>query len=152
MLSDKKGRIWFGTDGVGLGLFDSGKFYLFDKANGTELRTIYSIAEDYQGNIWFSTARTGLFQYDGQNFKNYTTENNLHSMDITGLAVDGKNQLVIGYEDGFDILNTERFDHFNFALKNRRTKYQRQPERFMDRCFRACVAWFRKWHRTISGL
>ncbi|MCB9344971.1 MAG: histidine kinase [Lewinellaceae bacterium] len=115
VLSDKKGRIWFGTDGVGLGLFDSGKFYLFDKANGTELRTIYSIAEDYQGNIWFSTARTGLFQYDGQNFKNYTTENNLHSMDITGLAVDGKNQLVIGYEDGFDILNTERFDHFNFC-------------------------------------
>lgn len=115
VLTDSKGRVWFGTDGDGLVVYENGAFHAYSEANGIALRTIYSIVEDQKGNIWFSTAKDGLFRFDGQNFKRYTTANHLHSMVITGLAVDGNNQIVIGYEDGFDILNPERLDHLNFC-------------------------------------
>ncbi len=115
VLTDSRGRVWFGTDGEGLVLYENGKFSAYTNVDGIDLRTIYSIAEDRLGNIWFSTARSGLFKFDGKQFKRYTTANHLHSMSITGLAVDGNNQVVIGYEDGFDMLNPGRFDHINYC-------------------------------------
>jgi len=115
VLTDSRGRVWFGTDGEGLVLYEKGQFKAYSTANGDDLRTIYSIAEDRLGNIWFSTARSGLFKFDGQQFTRYTTASHLHSMAITGLAVDGNNQVIIGYEDGFDVLNPNRFDHVNFC-------------------------------------
>jgi ligand-binding sensor domain-containing protein len=115
VLTDTRGRVWFGTDGEGLVLYENGKFSAYTDVDGINLRTIYSIAEDRLGNIWFSTAGSGLFKFDGKVFKRYTTANHLHSMAITGLAVDGNNQVIIGYEDGFDMLNPARFDHINFC-------------------------------------
>jgi ligand-binding sensor domain-containing protein len=114
VLEDTRGRVWFGTDGKGLVVYENGIFHAYSQANGVALRTIYSIVEDRAGDIWFSTARDGLFRFDGQQFKRFTTTNHLHSMAITGLAVDGNNQVVIGYEDGFDVLNQDRFDHISF--------------------------------------
>ncbi len=115
VLTDSRGRVWFGTDGKGLVVYENGAFRVYSDVNGVALRTIYSIAEDRKGNIWFSTARDGLFRFDGQHFERFTTANHLHSMAITGIAADGNNQIVIGYEDGFDLLNPDRLDHINFC-------------------------------------
>lgn len=115
VFSDSRGRTWFGTDGKGLAMQENGVLRFFREANGTALKTIYSITEDKRGRIWFSTDREGLFCYDGVGFQRFTTENGLHSQQITGLAADGNGLLVIGYEDGFDLLNPERVNHLMFC-------------------------------------
>lgn len=115
VLTDSRGRVWFGTDGKGLVMYDQGRFQAYTEAGGIKLRTIYSITEDHGGNIWFSTDRDGLFRFDGVQFKRYTTANHLHSNAITSLSTDGVGHIVIGYEDGVDILNPARHDHVNFC-------------------------------------
>lgn len=115
---DSKGRIWFGTDGKGIAVLQNGSLHFYTEASGAALKTIYSITEDKQGRIWFSTDREGLFCFDGSGFHRFTTKNGLHAQRITGLAVDGNGLIVIAYEDGFDLLNPERFDHLNFCDAN----------------------------------
>lgn len=77
---DSKGRVWFGTDGAGLIVFENGQFRPFKEVNGKSLKTIYSIAEDRRGQIWFTTDKDGLFRLDGAHFYRYDTQNNLHSL------------------------------------------------------------------------
>lgn len=115
VFSDRSGRVWFGTDGKGLAVIEAGRLRFYTEANGAPLRTIYSIVEDRQGRIWFSTDREGLFCFDGQGFRQFTMANGLHGQRITGLECDGNGQIVIGYEDGFDLLNPERVDHLMFC-------------------------------------
>lgn len=118
VFTDSRGRVWFGTDGKGLGVLENGSLRFITEANGTELKTIYSIAEDKHGRIWFSADHKGLFCFDGTAFHQYTTFNGLHSNRITGLEVDGNGLILIGYEDGFDLLNPERVDHLMFCDAN----------------------------------
>jgi ligand-binding sensor domain-containing protein len=115
VFSDSRGRVWFGTDGKGLALLENGNLHFITEAKGTELKTIYCITEDKRGRIWFSTDKEGLFCLDGTVFQHFTIENGLHSQHITGLAADGNGLIVIGYEDGFDLLNPDRVDHLMFC-------------------------------------
>jgi len=115
VFSDRKGRSWFATDGKGLVVLENGHFRYLTEAAGINLKTIYAVTEDGAGNIWFSTDKDGLFRYDGQQFQRYTTDNHLHSLAITGLAADGNGNIIIGYEDGMDILNPGRLDHVTFC-------------------------------------
>ncbi len=115
ILMDSRGRTWFGTDGKGLAMLDGDTVRYFPEANGIALRTIYSLVEDRRGRIWFSTEGEGLFCYDGTDFQRFTPENHLHSLDIAGLASDQNGNILIGYEDGFDVLNPDREEHFTFC-------------------------------------
>ena len=115
VFTDSKGRVWFGTDGDGLRVLEQGKVQSFTSADGIPLKTIYSIAEDNKGRIWFSTDRNGLFCLENNRFRHYTTANHLHSNKITGLSVTGDGRIIIGYDDGFDLLNPERVDHAVFC-------------------------------------
>lgn len=112
---DRRGRIWFGTDGKGLVVLENERFRHFTLADGRPLKTVYSIAEDRAGHIWFSTDKDGLFRYDGEKFHHYGTESRLHSRSGTGLATDGNGQLLIAYDDGLDILNPDRPGHVTFC-------------------------------------
>lgn len=112
---DSRKRLWFCTDGKGLSVMENGNIRHFQEAAGVALKTIYSITEDRQGDIWFSTDKDGLFCFDGRNFRRFTTDNHLHSLAIIGLAADGNGQIIIAYEDGFDLLNPERTEHVNFC-------------------------------------
>ena len=113
VFADSRGRVWFGTDGKGLGRLENGRHQSFGQAAGRTLKTVYCIAEDADGRIWFSTDRDGLFSFDGAEFRHFDRANGLHSTNITGLATDGNGQLVVAYAEGFDIL-TPRTGHVAF--------------------------------------
>lgn len=115
VLTDRKGRVWFGTDGKGLAVLEDDQFRFITQANGKVLKTVYSLAESADGRIWFSTDKEGLFSHNGTDFEQFTLENGLHSTQITGLAVDGNGLLHIAYEDGFDLLNPKRKNHVMFC-------------------------------------
>lgn len=57
LLIDSKDRLWVGTKGGGLNLFEksSGKFYVIDQTLGLANDAIQAIEEDHKGNIWIST-------------------------------------------------------------------------------------------------
>ncbi len=115
VFADHRGRMWFGTQGSGLSMLENGRMIHYTNAGGVELKTIYNITEDHRGRIWFSTDRDGLFCLDSTGFQQFTLANHLHSLNMTGLAVDGNGQIVVAYEDGFDLLNPDRMDHFTFC-------------------------------------
>jgi len=66
VLEDSKGRMWIGTDGGALNLFDRKKeifyHYLPDplKTNSFKGRNIMGISEDRSGNIWVGTYDAGI--------------------------------------------------------------------------------------------
>ncbi len=68
VLQDKKGNVWFATDGNGLVKFDGTRFSFFDETSGLGDDVIYSMDEDDAGNIWLSTSSSGVYRYDNQGF------------------------------------------------------------------------------------
>lgn len=101
---DSKGRVWFGTDGNGLIVFDNGNFKSFEKAGNIPINTVYSITEDPYGNIWFSTPSSGLFKYNGTTFTNFGLKSGLSDLSITGITTDANGDIVVIENDAVDIL------------------------------------------------
>lgn len=61
---DKYGKLWIGTFGGGLNVFNpkTEKFYAFTEKDGLSNNVIYGIAEDKNGNLWMSTNK-GISQF-----------------------------------------------------------------------------------------
>jgi ligand-binding sensor domain-containing protein len=102
---DSKRRVWFGTDGKGISVYENGVFNGFGEKDGIRSNVVYSIAEDAIGNIWFSTSNAGVYRYDGKKFRNFTTADGLSDNQITCLAADKRNHVVFAYERGIDVLD-----------------------------------------------
>jgi ligand-binding sensor domain-containing protein len=106
VLADRKGNIWFGTDGKGAAIYKNGRFTGYGAEQGMPARVIYSIIEDNDGNIWLSSANEGIFRYDGSEFTNFTLASGLRNMKITSLVSGGKNQVVVVHSQGVDVVNS----------------------------------------------
>lgn len=53
--ADRRGRLWLGTDGAGLFLYENGRFTVFAERAGASANTIRALAEDDAGNLWLGT-------------------------------------------------------------------------------------------------
>lgn len=113
---DSKNRVWFGTDGKGITVYENGVFKIYNKTNGLADEVVYSITEDSKGNIWCSSSSTGLYKYDarlndtvgqGKIFTNIGLQEGLSDLSIASLAADKYGNIVIINKKGVDILNTE---------------------------------------------
>jgi len=67
---DKKGRVWAGTDGHGVGMLHDETWEVFTTDNGLNDNTVLAIEEDQDGNLWFGT-RKGYCIYDGISFSKF---------------------------------------------------------------------------------
>jgi len=65
---DRKSRLWIGTEGGGLCLFDAdhGNFHRFDETDGLPNNVIYKILDDSSDNLWIST-NNGLVRFNPDN-------------------------------------------------------------------------------------
>ncbi len=61
--TDKQGRVWVGTSGSGLYLFEKGKVSHFDELEGISDGSITEIFEDKRGNTWVITKK-GITKFD----------------------------------------------------------------------------------------
>ncbi len=79
---DRRGRIWVGTFGQGINLYDpqSDSFRSFNEAEGLPSGATFGILEDDRGRLWISTAR-GLSRFDPRSgiFRNYDVQDGLQS-------------------------------------------------------------------------
>lgn len=87
-LSDSKGNLWIGNNGIGVLLKKGGSIINFSKEQGKLLNTneldlghstlkglqaIFAIEEDEEGNIWFGERDSGAWKYDGEKLINYNS-------------------------------------------------------------------------------
>jgi len=121
ILEDKKGNLWFGTNGAGVYKFNGDTFtqHLSDIGmvyeDGLYHNIILSIIEDLKGNIWFtSLSHGGVSVYDGEKFTHYTSE--LSDDFIRIVFCDSKGKIWVGthgnHKGGLDKFDGNQFAAF----------------------------------------
>jgi ligand-binding sensor domain-containing protein len=69
---DKKGDIWFSSEGFGVYRFDGKTFTNFGEKEGLGIKAVQTIYEDSKGRLWIGGGG-GLYRFDGRNgFMNVT--------------------------------------------------------------------------------
>ncbi|MFL0685180.1 MAG: two-component regulator propeller domain-containing protein [Algoriphagus aquaeductus] len=107
---DRRGHLWFGTNGGGLSRYDGNNFTNFTNAHGLVNNTVRSIWEDKDGMLWIGTL-SGLSLFDGHKFTNYTTSNGLPHQVIFDITEDNNGHIWMGTGGG----GVVRFDREKFT-------------------------------------
>lgn len=123
VFEDSKKRLWMGTDGAGLALYENGKITLFGEKQGLKSTTVYSVTEDINQHIWISTAGSGIFKYDGSKFENISLSEGLRTETPNFIYADAKlPELFIGHSGGIDryFIKDKKFAYYGESegLKN----------------------------------
>ncbi|MFI5220232.1 MAG: two-component regulator propeller domain-containing protein [Bacteroidia bacterium] len=125
IFEDSKGRIWFGTDGGGLNLFDraTSKFSRFDnyinKTVDSWALIISEITEDKNGILWLATFN-GLFSFDPDLKKfnrfmpNTTKTESISSNFIHSVSMDDNNRLIVTTKNGINIYDQKSKIFYNY--------------------------------------
>ena len=107
---DKNGKIWIGTAGAGIDIYDPAtksfsKFALNDAISNAE---VYCFLQDHQGNIWFSTNQ-GIYVY---NMETNTLRNFIQQDGVLGKQyhpnsgfISSSGKLFFGGGNGFNIID-----------------------------------------------
>src|SRR5690606_34290265 len=109
MFFDSKKRLWVGTQGGGLNLYDraSDRFYAITTNDGLANNVVHAIQEDQSGNLWVSTNK-GMSNIifsefsvpvkpEMFNIMNYTVADGLQSNQFTGAAaMNEQGELLFG--------------------------------------------------------
>ena len=61
---DRGGRLWVGTQGMGIYCYDSARFQVLPLTQRSHHSAVYCLAEDAAGTVW-AGGRAGLARYDG---------------------------------------------------------------------------------------
>ena len=107
---DRKGFLWFGTDG-GVSQYDGEKFVNFTTDDGLPVKSVWVIHQDREGYIWFGTGGGGVSQYDGEKFVNFTTDDGLAENYVISIYQDREDFLWFGTQNG----GVSRYDGNKFV-------------------------------------
>lgn len=113
IFEDARGRLWVGTIGGGLALYDPrrDRFDAFTRHHGLIDNVVMSIGDDGQGDLWFGTER-GLTRMQMSNWpadaprdlrdrlRHYTTQDGLIDNSVSALMFDDHGRLWIGGNSG----------------------------------------------------
>ncbi len=99
LLEARDGRIWIGTHGGALSVWDGAGFAHFSVADGLSQNDVRSLLEDREGRIWIGTMGGGLSVWDGTVFTHYTTADGL-SHNVRSLLEDREGNIWIATEGG----------------------------------------------------
>ena len=108
------GKVWIGTLGAGLLLFEHERFVRPPAASRIH-PAILALHRDRQGRLWVGT-RGGLALADGDQFQSYTTRDGLSSDVVQAIADDLEGNLWVGTEQGG--LNRLRDGRFTVIRKS----------------------------------
>ncbi|MFD0751363.1 two-component regulator propeller domain-containing protein [Mucilaginibacter calamicampi] len=122
----KNEKVFLGTDGGGLSLFDKNtrllkRYPLQSKVTGKQAGVILSLHMDHLGNLWAGTYNNGLFCVDPASgtYRQFTadgTANTIAGNDVSALMEDGNGKIWIGtIGRGVSIYDpaTGKFNQFN---------------------------------------
>jgi signal transduction histidine kinase/ligand-binding sensor domain-containing protein len=112
---DARSRMWVGTDGDGLFLFEQGRIRAFRTDQGLANNQIRTIIFDSHGALWIGTAGGGVSRYDDVGFKTYTTADGLAGNRVHAIHEDDDGSLWFATRDGLSRFKDGRF--FNFTVE-----------------------------------
>ncbi len=93
---DRSGKLWFGTLGGGVSMYDGKSFINFTTREGLANNDVYCILEDKKGNLWFGTYGGGISRYDGKSFTNFNTKTGLANNTVFSMLEDKRGNLWFG--------------------------------------------------------
>lgn len=99
ILIDKKGDIWFSTDGYGISKYNGTSFEFLTKENGLTDNNVADIFEDSQGNIWIGTFYGGVSKYDGNSFTNFTKDGIIDGIETYNFCEDNHGNIWFSAEN-----------------------------------------------------
>ncbi|MBG7631634.1 MAG: hypothetical protein IZT56_14550, partial [Bacteroidetes bacterium] len=117
IFQDKKGNLWFGTNGLGVAKFDGKNLNYFSSKNGFSGDQVTSIMEDNHGNMWFTTSG-GVSKYDGKSVTNFSMENGLNDNWAWRIFQDSNENIWAGTLKGLCRLVDDKFITFNLPPSN----------------------------------
>lgn len=106
---DSKGKIWIGTSGGGIDIYDpeSNSFHNFEPNSDLNNADIYSIIKDLHGDMWISSDK-GIFQYNTQQnkLKGYSTQDGILGNQYNPNAgfCTSSGRILFGGANGFNII------------------------------------------------
>lgn len=95
ILEDRKGNLWFGTDGGGVSRYNGSQFAHFSIREGLSSDLIMGIIEDRRGNIWFATWN-GITCYNGRQFLRYSAGKEQNRNEVWSMLEDKKGNIWFG--------------------------------------------------------
>ncbi len=111
IFQDKKGHLWFGTNGDGVCRYDGDSLEYFSVNEGFDGVAVRGIVEDQVGNVWFGTER-GLTKFDGTCFTNFKEKDGLIGSDVWSITIDSQGMIWVGTLDGVSRFNGKVFTPF----------------------------------------
>jgi signal transduction histidine kinase/ligand-binding sensor domain-containing protein len=113
---DALGRMWVGTDGDGLFLFDRDKVRVFRASDGLASNQIRALYYDRRGALWIGAAGAGVSRYADGAFKTYTTADGLAGNRVYAIHEDEDGSLWMATREGLSRFKDGRF--FNFTVES----------------------------------
>lgn len=117
---DRAGRIWIGTYGSGLSVFDpvSQKFIFYTKGNsGLPSDYVLSIKEDSRGNVWIGTSGNGmgLLRKGSKRFESLTEKDGLANGTIQTIIEDASGKIWLSTNQGLSRYDraTRKFSNYS---------------------------------------
>ena len=88
IIADKKGTLWFATDGNGIFQYREGNFIHLTEKNGLPDNHVADIFEDQKGHIWIGTFYGGVSKFDGETFTHFTKNGTIAGEEAYNLFED----------------------------------------------------------------
>lgn len=85
MLSDSKGRLWFGTAAEGAYCIEKAEVKHYSTSSGMSDNAVWTITEDSSGDIWIGTEGGGVSIFDGSTFSVLTTREGLTNNNVRSI-------------------------------------------------------------------
>ncbi len=107
---DRKDRVWIGSNGGGLAMFDPAngvfKHWIKGGKNSLANNTVHCIVEDAKGNLWLGT-KNGLSRFEpaSETFTNFTESDGLSNNFIVGILFDKGGNLWLSTYNGLTKFN-----------------------------------------------
>ena len=103
---DSQDRVWFATDGKGVGMLDASGFHQYEKGLGSNV--VYGFAEDNNHTIWVNVQGDGIYKFDGEKFQALNSGSPLRDKNIHCLSSDSFGNLVVMHDLGIDIYDVNK--------------------------------------------
>jgi ligand-binding sensor domain-containing protein len=116
---DRKGRVWFGSQGAGLARLDpDNSMHLLSQEGIFPSHDVNDITEDGDGNIWIATDGQGYFKFNESGFENVGESKDRLTAFIAGIAFNKQNRIWLAYRKGISYLDLRTGKQRDFTTKD----------------------------------
>jgi hypothetical protein len=113
---DGEGRVWAGTYGGGVSVWDGARWQTYTTDDGLGSNDVQALWGDGEGRVWAGTDGGGVSVWDGARWQTYTTDEGLGSDEVQALWGDGEGRVWAGtWGDGVSVWDGARWQTYTTA-------------------------------------